>query len=264
MTCSLRHKKRIPFTQVYDQTVTDQRLTANAFRVLCYMLGQPDWWQFNCTDIRKKVGLGKEALASAMKCLEKAAYLKRTKEQAANGKFNWTYEIDPTPTMDGSAGHGQPAKNEETIDGLPMHGSPRPIVRTKSNKNIYESAQKTNPANNQDQALGESGDLFEDEQQPEQPLPEVNAMDLLARYSRKMRGGSREEVLGALDGWLADHGLQAIESVFASLKKAQYINNINDMFEAEADKDQVTTDKDGNTVIPTHWTIADMRANGVI
>ena len=212
-SCTLKQTKRIPFTQVYNETVTDHRLTSNAFRVLVYMLGQADGWQFNCNDIRTKTNLGKEACAAAMKCLEQAGYLNRTKTQAGGGRFLWLYEVDPMPTMTGLPMHGQPA----TMTGLPMHGQPSPITILCNNNNkgrVDSSASNTNKAPADPPP---SSDFLQDDEQAPQATVMRNQESSADLIVLERRISTRRDDLPLWDALISKYGLddvrEAIEAV---------------------------------------------------
>src|SRR5688500_8444886 len=77
------------FTVVSNETIRDSRLSHRAVGVLVYLLSMPDGVEVRATALSAarncKQGEGSDAVLTALKELEVAGYLKRTKERRLDG-----------------------------------------------------------------------------------------------------------------------------------------------------------------------------------
>jgi hypothetical protein len=73
---------KLPFTQMPDHILEDNRINGNAYRVMNYIMSKPEDWVFYRQDIEKRLGFGKDAYYTARKQLYECGYL----EYLANNK----------------------------------------------------------------------------------------------------------------------------------------------------------------------------------
>jgi hypothetical protein len=63
------------FTQVPLYILEDNRINANAYRVLAYLKSKKDDWNFYPVDIQKRLGIGRTAYETAIEDLVKYGYI---------------------------------------------------------------------------------------------------------------------------------------------------------------------------------------------
>ncbi len=94
-----KHRKPNTFLQIDRAIINDFRLSWKAKGLLMYLLDQSDSWQFYQTEICRHGPDGRSSVASGLKELEEAGYLKRTWIRDAKGKYTgriWEVYEDPT------------------------------------------------------------------------------------------------------------------------------------------------------------------------
>jgi len=75
------------FTTIPNKIIIDSNLSAGAFRLYCYLASKPETWEVNNTDIRKQLGVGKDALAKYWKELKENGWIEKEQEKDEKGKF---------------------------------------------------------------------------------------------------------------------------------------------------------------------------------
>lgn len=83
----LKNPLKEKFSQVPNEAIIDNQLSAGAFRVLMYLFSRPDNWKVRNNDIKKQLGIKQnQTLANYWKELETRGWIKRDRERK-NGKF---------------------------------------------------------------------------------------------------------------------------------------------------------------------------------
>lgn len=120
------HRREDPFTRVLNTTVRDKNLSFRARGLLVFMLGHPTNWKTSVGWIEEQATEGREAVRSALKELEVAGYLKRTRNRSECGFYDqYTYHWFEEPSSDGNpspvvdqrreTGTRFPSTKEETV-----------------------------------------------------------------------------------------------------------------------------------------------------
>ena len=79
-------KENIPFTQVPNVIIYDEKLSAQAKGVACYLFSRPDGWRFNYIEIASHFTNSEDTIRKLLVKLEEAGYLTREKIREG-GKF---------------------------------------------------------------------------------------------------------------------------------------------------------------------------------
>ena len=87
------------FTVVSNQVICDDRLSFKATGVLIYILSKPDNWSTNTFQLAKAKREGADAIRSAIKELEVAGYVKRSRYQDKCGRWAFKVEVFDTPQL---------------------------------------------------------------------------------------------------------------------------------------------------------------------
>lgn len=85
-TNTILKKENIPFTQVPNVIIYDEKLSAQAKGVACYLFSRPDGWHFNYIEIASHFKNSEDTIRKLLKELEDAGYLTREKIREG-GKF---------------------------------------------------------------------------------------------------------------------------------------------------------------------------------
>lgn len=89
----LRNFVNNKFTIIQNELITDTRISAQAFRVACYLLSRPDGWQVYNKDIQNKLGIKTaQALANYWKELIGAGIVHRKQVRGAANRFSGGFE----------------------------------------------------------------------------------------------------------------------------------------------------------------------------
>jgi len=110
----------------------NDELSWKAKGLLGYLLSRPDDWVVRMTDLVKQSTDGMAAVRSAVKELEDARYMVRTRTQNGEGKFEWMVEVHEVPIQPSTENHhmDDPTIYRLSIDGLSTSGKPLDILST--------------------------------------------------------------------------------------------------------------------------------------
>lgn len=81
------NKERVPFTQVANSVLNDGKLSGKAKGLYAYIYSKPEGWDFSLHRIKNDFTDGKSSIASGLRELENAGYLRRDKQN--NGKVQY-------------------------------------------------------------------------------------------------------------------------------------------------------------------------------
>jgi hypothetical protein len=126
---------------VQNQFIDDVRLSFQAKGIMLYVLSKPDHWRISERSLAAIGPDGRHTVRGALKALEGAGYIRRTRVRLENGTFEWQSMIYETPAENVETApvvvENQTAVDEKTtavarfpIHGLTIHGKPRHIVNT--------------------------------------------------------------------------------------------------------------------------------------
>lgn len=85
-TNTILKKENIPFTQIPNVIIYDEKLSAQAKGVACYLFSRPDGWRFNYIEIASHFTNSEDTIRKLLLELEEAGYLTREKIREG-GKF---------------------------------------------------------------------------------------------------------------------------------------------------------------------------------
>jgi len=113
MTNRYIFKKKVfdDYTVLANRLVKDKKLSWQARGLLVYLLSKPDNWTVTKMDLTNQSPVGGDAVATILKELETACYIKREKFRNELGQWDWrTFVYDepytiPLPTTHGSGGN---------------------------------------------------------------------------------------------------------------------------------------------------------------
>jgi len=108
---TIRVERRDRFTTVDRATVNDATLSFKARGLLIWLLDKPDGWRVRSDAIALATTEGRDSVRSALRELECAGYLTRTKCRDKRGRVRTETVVRETPghTEDGFSGVGEPA-----------------------------------------------------------------------------------------------------------------------------------------------------------
>ena len=92
-------ENKLHYVVLPAETLDDQRLSANAVRLLGYMLNQSMKWQFYVAQLARHYGVSRQTISTWMSELIKYRYIVREKHRANENALKWvyTYEVYPLP-----------------------------------------------------------------------------------------------------------------------------------------------------------------------
>lgn len=117
MSATILRIKRRPagFTQVDNHTLRDPDISFRATGLLAVLLSMPEGSKIDSPTLAGMKSEGREAIRSALRELEEAGYLRRTKEQADGGQWRTVTEVaeardllHPPETGFRASGDGEP------------------------------------------------------------------------------------------------------------------------------------------------------------
>ena len=77
------------YTTITNEIIIDEKLSAGAFRLYCYLASKPETWEVNNNDIKKQLKIGsKDTLSKYWRELIDAGWIEKSKAKDKNGKFN--------------------------------------------------------------------------------------------------------------------------------------------------------------------------------
>lgn len=92
-----RAPRRHRYTSVERSSLNDDRLSFRSRGVLVWLLDKPDDWRTDSTAIARAGKEGREAIRSALRELEEAGYLRRSKTQDEGGRWVTIVDVYETP-----------------------------------------------------------------------------------------------------------------------------------------------------------------------
>lgn len=81
------HNKENPYAQISKTLLRDNRLSAKAMGIMCYLLGLPDHWRLCIEELAKHFSDGQKSIKSGLKQLEKLGYIERFQHRREGGVF---------------------------------------------------------------------------------------------------------------------------------------------------------------------------------
>ena len=109
--------KKNNFTMIDNKLICNKSLSAKSKGILIYLLSRPVEWYASVNDITKNFKDGTDAVKSALKELEKALYLERTKTRKPDGTFLTIYNVYESPDQ-------HPSKQSSLLKDAIQSGKP--------------------------------------------------------------------------------------------------------------------------------------------
>lgn len=172
-----RAARRQHFTVVADAAINDECLTFRARGILTYVLSKPDNWSTRAEAIAQCTpGEGRDAVRTALRELEQAGYLVRTRVQGPDGRWSTHTEIHETPqrpatgNQSSGEGGGPTAGNPSSV--RPADIPPNEQVAPMTGQQVVGSAvpnTKIDYSREQTRGLPEVPDSLVDAAQPAPP-----------------------------------------------------------------------------------------------
>lgn len=140
----LKHKHTTAFTVIPNSLLNDTRLSLRDIGLICYMLHLPDNWEFSiaglCAILKSD---GRDSIATSLKRIEKASYLRRQQTRSESGKIGGVVWYISDIPMDKSPETENPYTVEPNTDS-PNTGNPierkKPFNQEKRDKERNEDA----------------------------------------------------------------------------------------------------------------------------
>ena len=122
------------FTVLNNTAIEDKNLSAEAFRLLVFMLSCADSWQFSLKGLAVRLGIPERTLSTRIAELRRAGYIKTTWSTNSSGRFEaCEWEVYEVPTLNASQ------ENRNAVE--PQRGK----TATRSDRNA-EKPQRGKPA----------------------------------------------------------------------------------------------------------------------
>ena len=130
-----RAEKNKDYTIMSNAHLKDTRLSLKAKGLLSYMLSLPDDWKFSTRGLVAHCWEGADAVRVALKELEAAGYLRRTRIRSGNGSFTeekWEIHEIPERNFQETRRTDEP-RSENPVAAGPDQGNPT-LQNIKENK----------------------------------------------------------------------------------------------------------------------------------
>jgi hypothetical protein len=139
------------FTMVRNAAAEDNELSFRALGLLVWLLSRPPGWTFTIEQLARRRPEGRDAIARAVRELEKAGYVLRTQEVGPGGTFEehryWVADERDCLTGYGFSGGGGFTGNGLTVSGEPGGGEPvtgEPVSGEPGSTNKKEDQEEEN------------------------------------------------------------------------------------------------------------------------
>lgn len=108
----VRSPRTLPFTTLPNDTIRDKRLGLKARGLLVTLLSMPDGWQTNSDRLARTLPDGRDSIRSALRELEDAGYVVRTRRRQPDGTFITETVIHDLPRNPQATGENPVEKHE--------------------------------------------------------------------------------------------------------------------------------------------------------
>jgi hypothetical protein len=82
------HNRENPYALIGKSVLRDQRLSAKAMGIICYLLGLPDNWEISITQLASNFSDGEKSIKSGIMELRLIGYIEKYQERTPNGLFS--------------------------------------------------------------------------------------------------------------------------------------------------------------------------------
>ncbi len=134
-------KKEKDFVQISNRILINPDISLKAKGMLSLILSLPENWDFSIEGIASKCKESKESIRTALKELEKAGYIKRSRMRSVDGKITkMEYEIFEEPYKDTPSSENQELDTPKKV----TFDMGNPTVNNIKNNNIKNNNTKSN------------------------------------------------------------------------------------------------------------------------
>lgn len=197
------HNRENPYAQISKSLLKDRRLSAKAMGIMCYLLGLPDNWEINISELARNFSDGEKSIKSGVRELMLIGYIEKHQERTGGGLFGVAVMLV----------HEEPTKTPQPL-GRVRHSpldQKRPTVERPAEKSIQQKT-KTNRSlkNNKQTVIPVSLNL--------QPKP----LAVVASLLEKVQPWGIAETL--LRAWLKKHSAEYVLEKIEYTKSHSKIN----------------------------------------
>jgi len=189
-----RIKKTKNFSIISNQAARIETLSLKAKGLFYYLMTLPDEWNVNVSELVNHSSDGRDSHRSAMKELEAAGFILKSRSKCESGKFDgWDYDVYEEPKTD------NPSSAPSTEDGLTEFGEPTTSNRAKA---LTEEKQTTEVTvgNNLNSSDGEVKEKEEGPPALKEKKPRIKFEDTHFKLNdgSEMTYGSAADALGSM------------------------------------------------------------------
>lgn len=121
-------KQDVPFTQVANEVLNDERISLKAKGVFAYLFSKPSGWDFAAARIATDSVDGERSVNAALRELEENGYLDRRKK--GDGKVDYFLKFDADPKRQNSIqGVGPKMLKQQTAETAPISNKEKKVTR---------------------------------------------------------------------------------------------------------------------------------------
>jgi hypothetical protein len=139
--------QKVPFVQIPIDLLENRSLSWKAKALMSYLISRPPNWVLNLQDLHNRSTDGKDAVRSGLQELEKAGYLRRTKDRDESGHFTAKWYLSDFPSFENeSPGESETQAADSSTSEKPprvnRHGKPATnYINGNHIKNIKSSSE---------------------------------------------------------------------------------------------------------------------------
>ena len=195
------HNRENPYAQISKSLLRDRRLSAKAMGIMCYLLGLPDNWEINISELARNFSDGEKSIKSGIRELILIGYIEKHQERTEDGLFGGAVMLV----------HEEPIKNPQSL--ARVRSSPlaqkRPAVNRLAEKGIQQKTDQNRSLKNNKQSPTPINSKSELQNLSQEPDPNV-----VVSLMEKLEQWAIAETL--LRTWLRKHSAEYI------LEKIEY------------------------------------------
>lgn len=168
----IRVKKNKSYTVMSNHGLNNPELSLKAKGLYAYLLSRPDDWNISERGLASQMKEGRDAIGGAMKELETAKYLVRSKHRAANGQYINQCTLYETPgDWEQSGGNTVAGKSSQADDapadpknlaGKTGHGKPSRLLSTDQTSTTTTDVVEAEPQEFGDPTINQMIAIFEE------------------------------------------------------------------------------------------------------
>ena len=137
--------REIPFTQVANGLLYDQRLTLGAKAIFAYLYSKPNGWDFASDRIAKELNVSKPTVLKHLKELKECGYLLMSKLSTGRMLYEILYEPESKTLTEEPESKKATVKKSHGEESLPLSNKDIKVIKSNSNKdNNSEQSSREN------------------------------------------------------------------------------------------------------------------------